>query len=197
MVSIRTRIVLGSRATPKFVTKEFYEAMHLITSTFQYDFTLRPTTIEYKIPNHMVVERWETYPHYSIQVCDSVNIPMCHKHRVLHMETYKHREPKLNFDRFRVYTEAYSNDYYLLTPTAQYYDTAIYQEWEVRHLVYDNILWDVHFRQVYVDPHNTKHTIWFFSQPKYQIELISNHDYRTKPAELKKAVIAIIPRSFR
>lgn len=197
MVKTQTRIVLGTRATPKFVTKEFYDAMHIITSTFQYDFTIRPVTIKYKIPSHMVVERSEIYPEYYIEVCDSIRVPLCRKRKILEYNTYKYKQPKLNFDRFRIYTEEIVEDYYLLVPNAQYYDTAIYKEWEVRHLLYNNVLWDIHFKQVFVDPHDTRHNIWFFSQPKYQIELIAEQDFRENELELKNAIMNIIPRAFR
>lgn len=195
---LRTRVLLGSRASHKFVSKEFYDAMHFITAQYQHDFTLRPTTIEYKVPAHMVVERQEVYPHYAIQVCDSVEIPLCHKSKILEADTYMHRQPKLNFDRFRVITELYSDDYYLLVPHAQYYDTCIYKDWTVRHLIYDDVVWHIHFKQVFVDPHDTRQTIWFFSEPKYQIELIAYTDFRGEDvSKLKKAIMQFLPRSFR
>jgi hypothetical protein len=194
---LRTRVVLGSRETHKFVSKEFYDAMHMVAAAYQMDFTLRPTTIEYKIPPQMVVEREEVYPFYGIQVCDSVDIPICHKYKILEADTYLRRQPKLNFDRFRIMTELFSNDYYLLVPHAQYYDTCIIKDWTIRHINYDDVMWEIHFKQVYVDPHDSRHTIWFFSQPKYQIELISYHDYRQDVASLKKAILHMLPRSFR
>lgn len=197
MVNVRTRIVLGTRETPSFVSREFYEAMHFTTSAFQYDFSLYPVTIEYKIPPYMVVERHEIFPQYSIQVADSVEIPMCSKRKTLVCDSYFHKSAKSNFDRFRVFTEEYDNNYYLLVPNAQYYDTNIYKDWTVRHMIYDGILWDIHFKQVYVDPHNTKATIWFFSHPKFQIEMIAEHDYRNDPLRLKAAVMSMLPRSFR
>lgn len=197
MVTLRTRVMLGSRTSHKFVSKEFFDSMNTVVAAYQHDFTLRPTTIEYRVPPHMVVERHEVYPQYGIQICDSVEVPMCHKYKILQSDTYHHKQPKLNFDRFRIITELYSDDYYLLVPHAQYYDTAIYKDWMVRHLIYDHVLWHVHFRQVYVDPHDTRQTIWFFSHPKYQIELIAYHDYRQDQDTLKKAIMQMLPRTFR
>lgn len=194
---IQTRIVLGTRDCPKFVSREFYEAMNFVTTEFQYDFSLRPTTIEYKIPPYMVVERGEMFPQYSICVSDSVEIPMCSKRRTIACDTYMHKTSKSNFDRFRVYTEQIDDAYYLLVPHAQYFDTYIYKEWTIRHLEIDGILWDVHFKQVFVDPHDTQYTIWFFSHPKYQIELIARHDFRSEPQKMKAAVMMMLPRSFR
>jgi hypothetical protein len=195
--NIRTRVVLGGRDTPRFVSKEFYDAMHFVTAQYQVDFTLKPNTVEYKIPAHMVVERWEPFPSYSIQLNDCIGVPMCHKRRTLDAHTYVHREPKLNFDRFRVITEEYSNAYFLLTPNASYFDTAIYKDWEVRHVIYNDVIWDIHFKQVFVDPHNTRSTIWFYSHPKYQIEMIAYQDYRANDPELKQAIMSMLPSSFR
>lgn len=197
MVVLRTRIVLGTRETPGYVSREFFEAMHFVIAEYQYDFTLHPTTIEYKIPHFMVVERDEIFSQYSVSVCDSVSVPMCSKRKTLVADTYMHKSPKSNFDRFRVYTEQYSDNYYLLVPHAQYFDTCIHKDWTTRHVIYDSLNWDIHFQQVYVDPHDTRSTIWFFSHPKYQIEMICYHDFRDQPSRLKEAIMSMLPRSFR
>jgi hypothetical protein len=194
---IQTKIVLGTGDTPSFVSKEFFEAMHFVTSEFQFDFSLRPTTIEYRIPAFMVVEREEIYPHYSIQVSDSIEIPMCFKKQILCADTYLHKTAKSNFDRFRVLTEKCDDAYYLLVPHAQYFDTCIYKDWTIRHVVFDSIHWEIHFKQVYVDPHDTKYTVWFYSHPKYRVEMIARYDFREEHKRLKASVMSMLPRSFR
>jgi hypothetical protein len=194
---IQTRVILGTSETPSFVSKEFYDVMHLNASVYQYDYTLRPDSIEYKIPAHMVVERFQARDRYSIFVTDTVDVPFCMRKTCLDVWTFVHKTPKYNFDRFRVYTEDVDHHYFLLTPNARYYDTVIYKNTETRHLIHNNILWDVTFREVYVDPHDTRQTLWFFSHPKYQVELSAEHDFRKEETDLKIAIMAILPNTFR
>lgn len=195
---IRTRIVLGSRETPDFVPKDFFDAMQAVTTMYQIDFKLMPTTIRYYIPKHMIVERnFYHIDRYSIELDDATHTPYCNRVQYLRKHTFKRRIPGHTFDRFKWTTEQYYDDYYLLTPNAMYYNIEIFQEWSVSYVLYHNVLWQVHFRQVSVDPHDTSQVIWFHSKPKYQIELICYEDFRGRERELKKAVLAILPRAFR
>lgn len=195
---IRTRVVLGTRETPKFVSKEFYDMMELFTSIYQYDFRLRPTTIRYAIPGHMVVERsWNECKNYEIDIDDALWVPICHRRHQLESKVYKTTEPKRDYDRFQVITEEYSSAYYLLTPNAQFYDTAIFTDWSTKYILHNNIMWRVEMRKVNVDPHNTNHSIWFFCKPRYQVELCCMHDFREKKDELLSAIRAFLPRNYR
>lgn len=195
---IRTRIILGTRETPKFVSKEFFEQMELFTSMYQYDFRLRPTTIRYAIPGHMVVERhWNECKNYEIDIDDGLWVPTCHRRNQLEAKTYKTKEPKRDFDRFQVITEEYSSAYYLLTPNAQFYDTAVFMDWATKYMLYDGVLWRVEMRKVHVDPHNTNHSVWFFCRPKYQIELCAMKDFREEKTRLLQSINALLPRPHR
>lgn len=195
---VRTRVVFGTRETPKFVSKEFYDTMEVYTSIYQYDIRLRPTTIRYSIPGHMVVERyWEQCKNYEIDIDDALWVPTCHRRNQLDSNIYKSKEPKHDYDRFQVITEEYSNSYYLLTPNAQFFDTAIFTDWNTKYLLYNNIMWRVEMRKVNIDPHNTNHSIWFFCKPRYQVELWCLHDYRTNKEELLTAIKAMLPRNYR
>lgn len=196
----RTRIVLGTRETPSFVSREFYEAMEAYTSIYQYDIRLRPNTVRYRIPAHMVVERiWNPKAEfYEIDVDDSLWVPTCHRRTILDRKTYVSREPKSHLDRFQIYTEEHSQTYYLLTPNAKYYDTSIYIDWSTRFLLYNNIVWRVDMKQVHCDPHNTAHTSWFFSHPKYSVELTTNINFNSGlHGNLLEALNNMLPRAFR
>lgn len=195
---IRTRVVLGTRETPKFVSKQFYDTMELFTSVYQYDFRLRPTTIRYAIPTHMVVERsWNECKNYEIDIDDSIWVPICHRRNQVDSKIYKFAEPKHDLDRFQIITEEYSSSYYLLTPNAQFYDTAIFTDWSTKYILHDNIMWRVEMRKVHVDPHNTNHSIWFFCKPRYQVELCCMHDFREKTDQLTQAIQTFLPRNYR
>lgn len=195
---IRTRIILGSRQTPRFVPKDFFDAMQAVSTLYQFESTMSPTTIRYHVPRHMVVERkHQNIDHYFIDLDDAKGVPSCSKIQYLQTHTFKRRIPGHVFDRFRCITEEYHDDYYLLTPNATYYNIEIFQEWSCSHVLYHDVVWSIHFRQVFVDPHDTSHTIWFHGIPKYQIEIIANKDFRQDQKGLKNAVLSILPRAFR
>lgn len=78
-----------------------------------------------------------------------------------------------------------------------YYDVEIYKHWIVRYLQFDNITWEIHFREVYVDPYDTSHTIWFFGTPRYQIILCTEQDFRGRENDLKRAILRLIPSAFQ
>lgn len=196
----RTRIVMGTRETPNFVSRSFYQDMETFCSIYQYDFRLRPNTVRYFIPKHMVVERiWDECDFYYIDIDDSLWIPTCHRRKTLDKITFDLPEPKNGFDRFQCYTEEYSCSYYLLTPQAKFYDTAIFVDWSTRFLLYNDIVWRVDLKQIHVDPHNAAHTVWFFSHPKYSVEVTALKDFRGPNQEktLQDIVKTMIPRSYR
>jgi hypothetical protein len=174
--------------------------MEAYTSIYQYDIRLRPNTIRYRIPAHMIVERvWSPKADiYEIDIDDSLWVPTCHRRSVLDRTTYINREPKSNLDRFQVFTEEYSQSYYLLVPNAKYYDTAIFIDWSTRFLMYNDIVWRIDMKQVHCDPHNTAHTSWFFSHPKCSVELTANVDFRDgQNGNLVDVINILLPRSFR
>jgi hypothetical protein len=195
---VKTRIVLGCRDTPRFVSKEFFDAMQLTTRTFQTDVIIRPDTIRYYIPEHFIAKTWQgNWGSFSIDLDDANLTPLCRKRTILSSHKYKHKIPRAAFDRFIVTTEQQSYKHFLLLPNARYIHTVIYKDWNTSILLYGGFFWEVHFRKVYTDPHDTSHNIWFFSQPKYHIEICTWQDFRGREADLKKAIIAILPRAFR
>lgn len=195
---VRTRIVLGSRETPRFVPKDFFDALQGLTHLYQYEQRLYPTTIAYKIPTHMVVERRHSnMDQYEIHLNDSLGVPECHRYKNINRQVFKRRRPGPSFDRFRWITEEHYRSYFLLVPNAMYYNAEVYTEWSCSWVVYNNITWYIHFRKVFVDPHDASSTVWFHGSPKYSVELITLQDFRGREEDLKRAVLAILPRAFR
>lgn len=195
---IRTRITLGSRETPRFVQKDFYDAMKLVITTYQFDSRLYPTSIIYHIPGHFVVERqYNDVDFYDILLDDTVGIPRCRRTTILQKNTFKRRTPGIAFDRFHWTTEDVKHGYYLLTPDAMFHAAEVYTDWSCSSVLYRDVVWNIHFRKVFVDPYDNSNTIWFHTTPRFQVELICNEDFRGKEQELKRAVLAIMPRAFR
>jgi hypothetical protein len=192
---------LGIRETPTFVDEDFYNLMKEVTTMNQLDFRMLPTTINYRIPNHMVVERPEitaAMDRYEIHLDDTFHIPRCRRYQSLQRLVFKRKYNSASkFDQFRCITEEYCNQYFLVTPNAMYYNVEIYTDWTCSYVLYDNMVWTIHFRKVFVDPHDARHTVWFHGTPKYQIEIISNQDFREREIELRETIRAILPRAFR
>jgi len=200
---IRTRITLGTRDTPRFVSESFFNAMQTLCQTLQYDVSFYPTTITYQVPSHMVVERiprtqvQHPIDRYDIALDDTTGVPRCKRTSILGKNTFKRKIPGNGFDRIEWVTEGVTFSYYLLTPNAMFIAAEIYTDWYKYHILYRNVTWYVHFRKVYVDPYDITETVWFYGSPKFQIELIAEEDFRGKHRELKAALTAILPRAFR
>lgn len=198
-MSLLTRVVLGTRETPSFVSKDFYNLMQTLVASYATDTFLHPTTIRYYVPAHFVVERWwYNFDRYEIDLDDAHLVPRCRRRKVLNRLVYKHHVPMHAFDRMLVTTERCVNDdYYLLVPNASYYHTTIFKDWNESHVYYNGFLWNIHFRNVFVDPHETSSSTWFFSTPRYQIELTTAQDFSENNNQLKDALLQILPRAFR
>lgn len=173
--------------------------MNSVTAAFAFQSRLFPTTITYHIPHHMVVERnFSHIDDYDIRLDDTTGIPRCRRIRKLGSSSYKRKTPCNAFDRFCWITEEVYTNYFLLTPDSMFFNTEIFTDWNSYSVIYNNVIWEVHFRKVYVDPYDTTQTIWFHGQPRYQVELLCHsEDFRNRESELKKAVLSIIPRAFR
>lgn len=193
-----TTITLGTRETPRFVSREFFDAVQFTTCVNQFDCTMHPQTIRYFVPLHHVVERSAVpFQEYVIELDDAQRIPMCRRRTTLQKETYKLRQPSRMFDRMEISTDLTSGLYFLLLPNAAYYHTEIWTDWNTSHVMYNGVVWDVHFRKVYVDPHSSPESVWFTNKPRYQICLQVRQDFRHHSAALKRAVLAILPRAFK
>ena len=194
---VRTIITLGSQTTPSFVSKEFYDMMDRVTETFQFDYIMKPTTIRYGIGKSNVVERIaDEYQYYTMDLDDVHLIPRCERSSKLKKTIYKKRTPNNNFDRVSVVTENMCPDYFLLIPGSMYHEVLIYKHWIVRYLTYDGHVWEIHFRQVFVDPYDTSATIWFLGHAKFQIVIITNQIFDNREQDFKKALFQIIPEAF-
>ena len=197
---IQTRVVFGTRETPNYVSKSFWDTMESFCSLYQYEFRLRPNTVRYYIPSHMVVDRiWQDCQQYYIDIDDSLWIPTCNRKNVLERTVHISSEPKQDFDRFQVTTEEVSQGYYLLTPDAKFYHTYILKEWSTRFLYYNDIVWKIEMSQVYMDPHNSGHTIWLFSHPKYSVEMTAFADFRgpNQDETIQTIVQNLLPEIYR
>lgn len=195
---ICTRVVLGTRETPRFVSKSFFDAVQFTTCVNQFDCTLHPETIRYYIPYSSVVERiYHPCEEYTIQIDDAHRSPRCRRRNVLSSNVYKLKQASRVFDRMHITTEDIISSYFLLLPDAKFYHTEIWKEWNTSHVLYDGVVWDIHFRTVYVDPHTSKESVWFVNRPRYQIEISVNMDLRHDPRTLKKSILAILPRAFK
>lgn len=202
VIFTQTRIVLGSRETPRFVDKAFYDAVQQFVSIFQGGDPVEfHDTIQYFVPKHMVVERvngvFNDNDSYEISLDDHRMVPICRRRKKYHKIIFKLKHPRSCFDRMQVVTERVNTAYFLLLPNSAYYNTEIWTNWKQSYVWYNNHQWYINFRQVYVDPHETSETVWFFSKPKYQIEITTNQDFSEREADLKQALLAIIPRAFR
>jgi hypothetical protein len=183
---IRTRVLLGCKEFPKFVSKQFYELMIGKIALYKYF-----------IPSHLVVERKTRYLtdcRYEVHLDDAKKKPRCHRFRELFREIYQ-LLPKKDTKMLTVVVEDYCDEYYLLVPGAGYYNTQIYCNWDEKYILYENNVWSIHFREVYVDPHDSSQSIFFTGTPKYQIELCTEMDTRNDLDYLKRAIMAILPRS--
>jgi hypothetical protein len=193
-----TTVTLGTRETPRFVSKEFYDSVQFNTVIYQFDCTLHPDTIRYFVPPHQVVERSAVpFQDYIIQLDDSQRIPCCHRRTIVQRDVYKLKQPSNMFDRMEIVTENTSGMYFLLVPNAAFYHTEIFTEWNTSHVMCGGVVWDIHFRKVFVDPHSSREAVWFTNKPRHQIQLSTRQDYRNRSCQLKKDIIAILPRAFK
>lgn len=198
MVTRQTRVVVGSKTHPRFVSKAFYDTMYAKTALYQLDHKLHPNTIRYFIPGHQVVERRDHFKNscvYEIQLTDSKKKPQCLRTKELSRESYQMLPKKIDTYLLTTYFEECCTDYYLLVPNAGYYNTEIFTQWDEKFILYDNRVWSIHFRHVYVDPHDSRECIWFTGNYKYQVELCCKEDLQEDKEYLKQAVMAILPRS--
>jgi hypothetical protein len=196
---IRTRVTLGTRETPQFVREDFYESVKTMTAMYSHNEpVVMPDTIRYYVPRHFIIGAEDmAYNSYMIDVDDEQMIPRCKVTRILSRLKFKHKRPQEAFDRFTTITENFAKRYFLVLPNARYHHTIVYRNWVYFVLLLDGHIWEIHFRQVHTDPHDLNHNLWFFSKPKYQIEMQTNQDFRNKDAELKRAILLMIPRAFR
>lgn len=196
---IRTRVTLGTNETPQFVRKDFFESVKAMTQLYTaYQKNEMPSTIRYFVPGHFVIgSPSEIYNVFTVDLDDERLVPRCHKTRILSRIKFKHRRPQHAFDRFTTVTENATDRYFLLLPNARYHHTIVYRDWVYFVLLLDGHVWEIHFRHVYTDPHDLNHNLWFFSKPKYQIEMKTDQDFRNRDTDLKKAILLMIPRAFR
>lgn len=198
VISTYTRVRLGCKEFPKFVSKKFYDLMLEKVSLYQLDHHLHPNTIKYYVPAHQVVERKSRFlnaTRYEIHLDDAKKKPRCYRYKEIFKEIYQ-LLPKKETKLLTVTVEEFCDEYYLLVPNAGYYNTQIYCSWDEKYIIYDNVIWSVHFREVYVDPHDASQSIWFTGTPKYQIELCTEADLTSDTDYLKRAIMAILPRSY-
>jgi len=196
---VETRIILGSRETPQFVTDEFFNAMKDYVKLYSVPelTSMLPDTVRYYVPEHFVINPRQGFRNFQVDVDDNYQTPACEQSVILSRLRFKHRVPKREFDRMTVVTELRIREYYLLLPNARYHHTTIFKNWERYWLLFNDQYYAFNFRQVYTDPHDLNHNIWYFSKPKYQIEITTNQDFRGKDVELKRALIRMMPRAFR
>lgn len=196
---ITTSVVLGTRETPGYVSYEVFDAIKFMCAINSVDVTFKPNTIRYFVPFHSVVERgFPPFQEYMIDVDDAYLVPGCTRRNRLHCEVWKHKTPNPLFDRLTINTYETESPYFLVLPNATYYHTAIYTDQSTSHLVYSGMDFKVNFSLVYVDPHDTDHTIWFSGKPKYRVEITSNQDFRgNRRALLRRAITTMLPRAFK
>lgn len=195
---VTTSVVLGTRETPGFVSYEFYNAVKFLCAINAADVTFDPNTIRYYVPSYSVIERHgPLYEEYIVELDDAHLKPTCLRRNRLDREIWKHKTPNATFDRMSISTFEWDSHYFLLLPNASYYNTCIYTDQSTSHLVYAGYDFKVHFSRVFVDPHDTKHSIWFLGTPKYRVEITSNHDFRQNKLFLRRAITSILPRAFK
>lgn len=194
---VETRVILGCRETPQFVKEEFFHVIEDFVKLYSQQHSPLPRTVRYYIPDHFVINPRKGFKNFHIDVDDENHIPICEQFTVLSRLRFKHRIPRHEFDRMTVVTEERTRKYFMLLPNSRFHHTTIYNERKCYWLLYDGIWWTFHFRQVYTDPHDLNHNIWYFSKPKYQIEINTQQDFRGRDGELKKALFRMMPRAFR
>lgn len=195
---IKTIVTLGTRETPNFVSYEFYDAVKFVCAVNAYDVTFLPNTIRYFVPPHQVIERtYQQCQEYVVDLDDANLQPRCERRNTLKSVTWKHKTPNAVFDRMKVKTVETHSDYFLMLPNASFYHTEIFTDISVSHLLYQGVVFTVHFRRVFTDPHDTSHSIWFYGSPKYQIEIQCGMDFRSNTKFLYQALTHILPRAFK
>lgn len=196
---ISTKVVLGTRETPHFVTEAFYNAMKLVCATNAFDLMFQPQTIRYFVPLHGVIERSFSVPfqEYIVDLNDASPTPACTRRNVLTKMVYKMKMPSRAFDRMEILTEETENQYFLMLPNAAYYHTEIWTDQCVYYILYENHTFCVNFRRVFVDPHSNLTHVWFNGKPQFQIEISCQEDFRDNHRYLKRALLAILPRAFK
>lgn len=195
---IKTVVTLGTRETPNFVSYEFFDAVKFMCAVNAYDVTFLPNTIRYFVPAHQVIER--VYPQcqeYIVSVDDANLQPTCERRNTLKHMKWKHKTPNATFDRIKVKTVDVHHEYFLMLPNAGFYHTEIVTDVSISHLLYQGVIFTVHFRRIFTDPHDTSHSIWFYGSPKYQIEVQCDMDLRGNTRFLCRALTHIIPRAFK
>lgn len=195
---IVTTVQLGTRETPNYVSYEFWDAMKMVCAINSFDVTFKPNTIRYYIPAHQVIERsMPECQEYFIDLTDADLQPLCTRRNCLSKEIWKHKRPNSVFDRIKVSTHDTFDHYFLILPNTGFYHTEVFTEMSTSHILYSGINFYVHFRRVFVDPHNTQHSIWFYGTPKYQIEIECRQDLRQNRQLLRRAITSILPRAFK
>lgn len=195
---VRTRVILGCRETPRFVSESFFDAVKCLSRAYQFEDRMFPTSINYHIPNHMVVERlYSNIDFYDILLDDTVGVPRCRRTRTIYKKVYKRNVVSNSFDRFQVHIEDHKTGYYLMTPDVMFHAVEIFTDWSCSSILINGVVWYVHFRKVFVDPYDTSNTIWFHTKPKFQIEIVSHQNMTGRDQELKRVIASLIPRSFR
>lgn len=195
---IRTRVTLGTRETPRFVTEEFFDAMKLVAATNSFDCVFHPDTIRYFVPPHSVIERlYPEFQEYIVDLNDAYYLPICTRRNTLERMVFKMKTPTRAFDRMEITTEETEHNYFLLLPNASYYHTAIWKDRCTYYVLYDDRTYLIEFRAVFVDPHSNRTHVWFNGKFQYQIEIRCEEDYRGNLRYLKRALMAILPRAFK
>jgi len=192
---METRILLGCRETPQFVTKEFHDAMLLVSAAQAHDSILHTDTIAFHVPAAFVACPEER--DFTIRIDDVDRVPYCKGVKLLGKWKYRYKRPRVGFDRYTVYVENVVDDYFALLPHARYDDVVIHREQQSFLIVSDGMDWLVVYRQVFCDPHTTTQSIWFAASPKYQIEIRCRHDFRQDQPRLQALLSRFLPSSFR
>lgn len=194
MSEIQTRIILGTRESPRFVLSSFYHEFKRRMELYQFDYTLMPATIRYYVSPQFVIERtFQSINSYEIEIDDECLVPHCLRRQYVNANTFMLPQPNRSMDRVTVITENVDDGYFLCLPSAVYFNSNIFRDWFISHLLLDGETWDVHFRHVYVDPHDTRETVWFSTTPRYQIELRTFQDFRERRHDLQECLSAILP----
>lgn len=193
-----TTVVIGSKDHPRFVPKSFYDIMMEKTALYQLDHILHADTIKYYIPAHQVVERKATFREecqYSISVTDTDKKPKCHRSKLLHREIYQMLPRKAHKYLLDVSFREVCRQYFLLVPNAGYFNTEIYKNWDEKFVLYDDRIWTINFRHVYVDPYDSSECVWFAGTPKYQVYICCQENLLDSKEYLQQAILALLPRS--
>ena len=192
---METRILLGCRETPSFVTQEFYAAMMALSSVQSFDAMNHTDVITYHIPRAFVARKEDM--DYTIRLDDVDRVPYCRVVKTLQKWRYRYKRARRGFDRYTVFHEYADDEYFALLPHARYDDVWIYRNQQSFMLLHHDIQWLIIYREVFVDPHTTDQSIWFASTPKYQIEIRCRRDFREEQTRLQLLLQTFIPSSFR